>query len=256
MASTLYLSQYFQSDIMKAEISLGDGNVKKIFLITLAILLITSAVLASPATKTLTKNTDLHPQGWISGALNFKSGTQVTLNNNSEVITGTLTNYEYLGTVGSAYEKEDVVGFFIAPVLHKNIGRIIFRPDVPLTFDDQGRVIKGYIANACSINLVDRKDYYVRFQERTYIEFNNDGSVLQGTIAEDTCLRPIGWRSFLPLDDNAGFLKFQSGTEIQFGPEGQVIKGTIAKDLVVLGIKYPTGTILQFSESGNPQIVK
>ena len=250
------LSQFVYCDIMvKKEINLRRCDVvRKIILLTATFILIIGTCYAS-TTKVLTQDTELHPQGWIAGAITFQKGT-VVVNDNGEVITGNLAFYEHLRPVGSAYEKE-IGGRYAGPRLHKNDQRIIFKPDSPVTFNEEGQAISGYIANACSVVLVGKRDYFVRFQERSLLVFNADGSVSQGTLAEDTYMRPLGWRNYLPIDDGAGFLNFKSGTETFFGPAGQIIKGTIQKDFAtVSGKQYKAGTTLKFSEASEPEIAQ
>ena len=47
--------------------------------------------------RTLDKNTELHPQGWSVGeTIKFKKNTAVRLNDNGEVISGTLADDTYL----------------------------------------------------------------------------------------------------------------------------------------------------------------
>ena len=57
---------------------------------------VTGTVFAA-ASRTLDKNTELHPQGWSVGeTIKFKKNTAVRLNDNGEVISGTLADDTYL----------------------------------------------------------------------------------------------------------------------------------------------------------------
>lgn len=211
---------------------------KKIFILLLCFITLASLSVCSAATiKVLDKDTDLHPNGWVSSILKFKQGTSVTLNDRFEVISGTLVFYESFRTVGKSYRSG-------GSPLPKEVGRVLFKPDNPITFNDDGEVISGTVAENCSVNLLTKKDYFVRFKERTFISFNNDGNVLQGTLAEDTYLRPVNWQKLLPRDENAGFLKFASGTEVFFNENGQAIKGTLTTDFK----NYKAGTTILFNE--------
>jgi hypothetical protein len=218
--------------------------VKRIFIILLVLMLIPAIAFCS-TTKVIDQDMALHPQGWPYGVLTFKGGTQVTLNENGEVITGVMRNNEELIVVGS-------VSFGRNFSEEKEFYLIYFKGDT-ITFNEKGEVISGTIGSWCFAQLIRNSGAYVKFQPNTVLAFNSDGSVKQGTLARDYDLRPTGWRNFLPLDNNAGFIKFKEGTEVIFGVSAQVIKGTIANDLTVNGIKYPAGTILQFSDSANPQ---
>ena len=201
-------------------------------------------------TKTLDKETELHPQGWISGSVRFKAGTAVTLNEQNEVMTGTLAYDESFLTVGNAFIS---VGESFRPAY---FNRVEFMKGKPITFNESGEVLNGNLVSHTDIYLIKKKDRFITFQQFTFIAFDNDGNLLQGTLAHNTLLRPIGWKNYLPLDDTAGFLKFKTETEIFFGPGGQVIKGTIAQDFTTLSkITYRAGTTLQFSETEPPKII-
>lgn len=224
---------------------------RKIIKLIIISLMCSSLAYAAPITKTLDKDTNLHPQGWPSGVITFKDGTSVSLNDNGEVISGTLKKEEPLILVGSAYFEA-----YSDPVLNgKDIKRISLIGTV--TFNDKGEAVSGELALPAWFNLIkDNEDYPIKFDENTMIYLSPDGSVAQGTIAQSTLLRPVGWKKYLPIDDNAGFILFQSDTEIIMGADVQVLKGTIANKLTVAGVTFPAGTTLQFSETSTPQVVK
>lgn len=220
---------------------------KRIVVFFLAFMLIPAIALCS-TTKVLDRDTALHPQGWSAGTLMFKGGTQVTLNENGEAVTGIMCNSESLITAGMAFAFQ--AGMIIE---EKNLYHISFKGDpYPISFNEKGEVISGTLNHFYWIRLLGKTDPPVRFKNSA-IAFYPDGSVKQGTLDDSYEIRPAGWRNFLPLDDNAGFIKFQAGTEVVFGPGAQVIKGTIANDLMVNGVRYSAGTTLQFSESAFPQ---
>lgn len=220
---------------------------KRIFIFFLAFMLIPAIALCS-TTKVLDQDKALHPQGWPYGTLMFKGGTQITLNENGEVVTGVMKHNEPFLTPGS------ISTIQTCPFEDKELYRVRFSGDpYPITFGEKGEVISGTLSEFYSIKLILNTGDYVNFKKSTVITFNADGSVKQGTLDEAYELRPAGWRNFLSTDENAGFIKFKAGTEVVFGPGAQVIKGTIANDLTANGVRYPAGTTLQFSESANPQ---
>lgn len=212
------------------------------------VFMLVPAIAFCSTTKVLEQDKTLHPQGWPFGTLMFKGGTQVTLNENGEVITGVMKYNEPLITPGS------ISDIRTAPFHDEELYRINFRGDsYPITFNEKGEVISGTLCEFNSVRLTNNAGKYIDFKKSTVITFNSDGGVKQGTLDNTYEIRPAGWRKFLPVDDNAGFIKFQKGTEVTFGSGAQVIKGTIANDLRINGITYPAGTTLQFSESDYPQ---
>lgn len=199
-------------------------------------------------TKVLDRDTELHPQGWISGSLKFKQGTAVELNERGEVISGVLRSYENLrpagrGTIGFGSWGTPSHGGFIS-----------FKGDNSITiFDEHGYVTSGTIGEDSDIYLCPNNEPMVNFKFGTAISFDKEGNLINGTLKENTYLRPVGWNKLSATNSDGGFLKFQAGTEIILGSNAQIIKGTIADDLTVNGRVYPAGTKLQFSESDNPQ---
>lgn len=220
---------------------------KRVFVFFLILMFIPVIGFCS-TTKVLSQDTDLHPQGWPNGTLKFKSGTQVTLNENGEVITGYMKFKEDLITPGS------VTSFYDEETNGKDIYRVTFLgyPHA-ITFNEKGEAVYGTVWGSFVSQIVKNAGSYINFIDNTVISFDSDGSIKQGTIYNAYEFRPAGWHNFLPTDDKAGFIKFKEGTEVIFGSSAQVTKGTIANDLTVNGITYPAGTTLQFSESGLPQ---
>ncbi|MDT8901224.1 hypothetical protein [Anaeroselena agilis] len=220
----------------------------KILLVLVFVCLSFSSASAAPITKTLAEDTLLHPQGDVSGSVKFKGGTSVTLNEQYEVISGTLKYYGFLIPASKGFF------YFYDKDLHSTL--MIFKPDTcPIVFNARGEVLSGQIGEDASF-LIWGSASHATFKKNTYIEFDEQGYVKTGTIYSDITFRPLGWRNFLPLDDNAGFILFKGETEVFFGPGGQVSRGTIAKEFKINKITYPAGTTLQFSESSDPQIVK
>lgn len=206
---------------------------KKTLFVLLALMLIPSLALCSTA-MVADNATDLQPQGWTSGTLAFKSGSNVELNEKGEVVSGVLKYNEYLRSVGIGYSMGS-----------DTPARLYYKGnDATTIFDDHGRVISGTLAGHYNyIYLIPYYEPLVLFKTGTTILFDKNGNVLKGTLRDDTILRPTGLKS----------VKFKSGTEVIFGANAQVIKGTIANDLAVNGITYPAGTTLQFSESALPK---
>jgi hypothetical protein len=179
----------------------------------------------------------------------FKSGTEVTLGENAEVISGTLAKEHILPTAGVTHCYDITAG---VTTEYYNFGK--FKVGTTVSFNENGRVISGTLTGITFIKLTPDSIDYVVFSSGN-IAFNADGSVAKGTIWKDD-LCPLGWKNFLPLDDNAGFLSFAE-SEIQFGSHGQVVQGKIAEGFTTKsGKTFPAGTILQFSETEDPKIVK
>jgi len=221
----------------------------KILLVLVFFCLSFSFASAAPITKTLAEDAYLHPQGWACGVVQFKGGTSVTLNEQREVISGTLKYYSFLRPAS--------IGFVFTSGTREQSKVMIFKPDTQqIVFNAHGEVISGQIGEDAAFLIWDNAMSYVVFKKNTYIEFDEQGYVKLGTLKTDTNLRPLGWRNHLLIDDNAGFIDFKADTEVFFGPGGQVVKGTIAKDTKFKLKTYSAGTTLQFSETAEPQIVK
>lgn len=221
---------------------------KRIFIILLVLMIIPVIAFCSKATIP-DQDIDLHPQGWVSGGtLKFKPGSQVELNERGEIISGVLKYNEYLRSVG----KGDEIRGSLDPQRPTPSNFLPFKGNNSIiTFDEHGLVISGTLVNSVYIYLTPDTEPQIKFRGNTFVLFDKNGNLKTGTLNEDYYLCPLGGNSFLP--PTAGFIKFKAGTEVVFGANAQVIRGTIANDLTVNGINYPAGTILQFSESANPQ---
>ena len=218
---------------------------KRIFIFIMALMLVPAIAFCS-TTKVLEQDTDLRPQGWTSGALKFKQGSAVELNDRGQVITGVLKEDTYvLRPAGIAYVS------FAAYVQAPYHSWYIYFTGGPVTFDERGWVLSGTISSDTDAYLIPNVDPLVRFKKKTTILFDRNRNVISGTICDDTLLCPAGWEKF--LTNSSGILKFKEGTEVVFGPNAQVLKGTIANDLTVNGRIYTAGTTLQFSEFDYPQ---
>ena len=193
-------------------------------------------------TKVLDQDTVFRPQGWTADALKFKQGSAVELNDIGEVVSGITKNYEILRPIGMGSTYSDSFGI--------HFGQIVFNKGSKVVFNEQGYVISGVLGSEAVIYLIPNKEPLVAFRANNTILFDTNGNLINGTLSNDTFLRPAGSNLFL---SNGGILKFLSKTEVVFGPSAQVIKGTIAEELTVNGTLYPIGTSLQFSEADLPQ---
>ncbi len=184
--------------------------VKKIWVI-LVLVFITSLSHVEAATIKLEKNTEMHPQGWIAGAILLKAGTEVTLNDNGEVISGTLKYYSCLKPAAQSYfvnNNQDLQD------------TICLKGDTIVSFNEQGEVMFGTLGDDVSI-MVAKNKQYVSFKALTPITFNSVGGVAVGTIKYDMSFRPAGWEN--SSKENAGFIMYKAGTELTFNTKGEVI---------------------------------
>jgi len=219
---------------------------KRIFIFIMALMLFPAIAFCS-TTKVLEQDTDLRPQGWATGALKFKQGSTVELNDQGQVITGVLKENRYvLRPAGVAYVS---VAMFVDQPYYS--WYIYYQGDRSVTFDERGWVLSGTISSDTDAYLIPNVEPLIRFKKKTVLLFDRDRNVVSGTICDDTTLCPAGWEKFL-INSN-GILKFKAGTEVVFGPNAQVLKGTIADDLTVNKRIYPAGTTLQFNQSDYPQ---
>ncbi len=176
-------------------------------LIILALVFLVSLSQSEAATVKVDKNTELHPQGWIAGNMLFKAGTDVTLNDKGEVISGTLKNYTFLKPAARGYSTL--------------LDSIMFKADTIVTFNERGEVMSGTLADEANIMVVKNTLPYVTFKSSTPIVFNLDGSVAIGTLKNDTYFRPVGWEN--NSIESAGFIKYKAGTELAFNNKGEVV---------------------------------
>jgi hypothetical protein len=228
--------------------------VRKIAFIAVAVtFFMASTAMVQAATITLAKDTYLHPQGWVAGSLKFKGGTKAVLNEQGEVVSGTTVYNEQLQLAGTVLS--DFTDFTPSLTVSPRskgttFGRIRIGGESQVVFNSEGQVMSGILGETCNIKLMGKREVFVRFLQGTVISFNEDGSVRQGTLAEDMELRPVGWKNYLPIDENAGFLKFKTDTEVFFGPDAQVVRGTLAKDHGIAGKTYPKDRVITFTQEG------
>lgn len=214
--------------------------------------------------KTLTKETKLHPQGWTVGdQLKFKKDTVVTTNELGEVISGTLADNTFLRPLGwqqvlnDYYYSSTYAG--IDPFFHHyqhfvvgkeyntavpSHGHLQYKGGTQVTFNESGEVISGTIAEDATIQLVKDKYGFLNFKEDNGLAFYESGAVHYGVLDEDTNLRPMGWRNNFMAEDSAGFVKFIAKKKIEFNEYGEVISGTIKEPLKW---NSPDGSAVEFS---------
>lgn len=211
-----------------------------------------SSVFAAPTSKSLTKSEELYPQGWTVGdQIKFKKGTTASLNDNGAVISGVLASDTYLRPQGwqriindyyfvSAYTNRSP--FFPRYYRYWNnnstynialssYGHISYKGGTAVTFSEQGTVLNGTIADETTVGLGSEKYGFIAFKSGTILDFYNDGAVKKGTLAEDTKLRPVGWQNNAVDMENAGFVEFKGKSIVSFTPDGEVTNCTIKEPL-------------------------
>lgn len=214
--------------------------------------------------KTLTKETKLHPQGWTVGdQLKFKKDSVVMTNDLGEVISGTLADDTFLRPLGwqlvlndyyyvSTYAGVDpfshhyqhfVVGKEYNTAVPSH-GHLQYKGGTQVTFNEYGEVISGTIAEDATIQLVKDKYGFLNFKEDNVLAFYDSGVVRSGVLDEDTNLRPMGWRNNYVSEDTAGFVKFSAKKKIEFNEFGEVISGTLKEPLKW---RYPDGASVELS---------
>ncbi len=226
-------------------------------------------------TKTLPRDTKLHPQGWAVGdLLEFKKGTILTTNDLGEVISGTLKDDTFLQPCGwervindyhyiSAYANIDP--FFSR--FHRSLvertyniaipgyGHLRYKGGAPVTFSEQGEVISGTIAELATVRLVAGKYGFLTFKENTVLSFYDSGVIRSGVLDEDTNLRPVGWKANLFASDSAGFVKFKAKQAIEFNENGEVTTGTLKemanwRSTEGEAVEFPANTVVHFNDQG------
>lgn len=208
-----------------------------------------SGTSAEQITKTLTADTKLIPSGFLAtdDPPTFKKGTTVTLNENGEVIEGTLAKDVILSCVPLVYE-ENGRHYFSPYKGWFNLGRKV-------TFNSRGEVIKGTIADGkpvyFKVPLNSRS--FITLKDLTEVSFHQNGMMAYGTPWWDLYLKPIGSKQIM---DNGmgGLVQFKGGRQIELNAKGEVLKGTINKDTKLMspaGLKvYVAGTTVEFDDNG------
>lgn len=210
---------------------------------------------AALITKKLDEDTKLVPPGVMSvGSIPvFKKGTTVTLNENGEVIEGTLASDPWLNCVSFQFD-EDGKHYF------RQYG-YVFRPGTKVTFNNKGEVVKGTFShndNRVGIEVPISGRSKIKLRPLTEVTFHTNGVLARGTIDEYSgiYLRPIGWQQIRNSTDNTGgFVKFDCGTIIELNDKGEVTKGTLKNDTKLISADgnpkvYEAGTAIEFNDIG------
>lgn len=228
---------------------------------------------AQAETKTLQRDTKLHPQGWAVGdVLEFKKGTVLTTNDIGEVITGTLKEDTFLQprgwerVINDYYYVTAYAGmspFFpryhrIFPDRSYNIaipgyGHLLYKGGNPVTFNLDGEVLSGTLADTATVRLVAGKYGFLTFRENTVLSFYGSGAVKSGVLDTDTSLRPAGWQKNHAVNGEAGFVKFSAKKAIVFNEAGEVTTGTLKETLQWRSaagetVEFPAHTAIRFDE--------
>ncbi|SCM78715.1 conserved exported hypothetical protein [uncultured Sporomusa sp.] len=240
--------------------------------VVLAVLLVVPCVQAE--TRTLPKDTKLHPQGWTVGdKVEFKKGTVLTTNDLGEVTSGTLKDDIFLQPRGWErvindyyYVSAYAVGSFF-PRFHRSFiersynmaipgyGHLRYKGGTPVTFSEQGEVLRGTLAEQATVRLVAGKYGFLTLRENTVLAFYDSGAIRSGVLAEDTHLRPVGWRTNLAANDSAGFVKFSAKQAIEFDENGEVTVGTLKEKVTWRStagevVEFPANTVVRFNDEG------
>lgn len=210
------------------------------------------SVFAATSSKTLTKNEELYPQGWSVGdQIKFKKGTVANLNKNGAVVSGILAGDTYLRPQGweriindyyfvSAYT--DRAYFFPRyyrywphnssyNIALSSYGHIRYKGDTAVTFSEQGTVLSGTVANETTVGIGDGQYGFVAFRSGSILDFYDNGAVKAGTLSEATKLRPVGWQNNAVDMENIGFVEFKAKSVVNFTQNGEVISCTL-KDAI------------------------
>lgn len=194
-------------------------------------------------TITLDKDTKLVPLGWtVADDIKFKKDTAAEINENWQIIQGTLAASTYLRPTGyrnlinNNYYAETTTKFFpprffrpFPPrygVIIPADGHVRYKGNTFVTFKEDGTVLSGTIDNDVILQLSDNSYGFVAFKNDTVLTFYPDGKIKSGTLAESAKLRPLGWQNNL-TDENAGFLEFKSNSFIVFTEDGFVKQGSL-----------------------------
>lgn len=261
--------------MQKGMISMQTKNILAKTAVVISLCALCSSAFAAPASKTLTKNEELYPQGWSVGdQIKFKKGTAASVNADGAVISGVLASDTYLRPQGwqriindyyfvSAYT--DRTPFFPRYYRYWNnnstynialssYGHIRYKGGTAVTFSEQGTVVNGTIADETTVGLGEGQYGFVAFKGGTILDFYDSGAVKMGTLAEDTKLRPVGWQNNAVDMENAGFVEFKAKSTVSLTPNGEVTNCTV-KDALKwknngIEIELPANTVISFTEQG------
>lgn len=222
-------------------------------IVFLCVCAVGSAVFAQPAQRVLAKTEELHPQGWSVGeTVKFKKGSAVTTNELGAVSEGTLAGNTYLRPQGwrrvvndfyfvSAYAERA----FFPPRYYRywnnatayniamsSYGHIRYKGGTAVHFSAQGTVLRGTIADETAIGLVEGAYGFVTYKAGSVLAFYESGAVKTGVLAEDTKLRPVGWRENAAEEGAAGFVEFAAKAPVELTEAGEVAQGKLKAALL------------------------
>lgn len=233
------------------------GKIIKVVTIALVLLIVNQIYtgrLEAAITKTLEKDSELHPFGWMGGYLAFKGGTTVNLNDNGEVITGILKCDEEIRCVGG-----DRILIRRLPTM--SLGYVKFKggTDEAVTFNERGEVIAGRLAEPMDIRPLSGGGE-IHFEDK-YIAFHKNGAVATGTLRPGTYLRPVGWLNVFKITNDAGYIKFKAETVVMFNDKDEIEEGTLANDTKLRSINgenmlYKAGSVVRFNEVGDVTLIR
>ena len=206
------------------------------------------SVFAAPLSKTLIKNEELYPQGWSVGEqVKFKKGTTVSLNEKGAVVTGVLASDTYLrpqgwervindyslvsSYAGSIFTPHWIHGGTIYNMAVPSYGHIRYQDGTAVTFSEQGTVLSGTIAEETTVGIGEGQYGFVVFRKDSELHFYDNGAVKKGTLAEDTKLHPVGWQNNATDMENAGFVEFKEKSVVNLTPTGEVTSCKLKKAL-------------------------
>lgn len=246
-------------------------NLKRMLLSTLAVAVLGAGLagsVASAETILLEKDTEYYLQGHSVGEeVKFRKGTEVVLNDIGEAVEGTLSEAVWLRPVGWQAIIQDysfAAGYvdvrpFYPHFSHStyqmallNFGHLPYKEKTKITLNEVGLVISGTLKEEVTIALCEDRYGFVKLKSGEVLAFYPDGKLKKGTLAEDTKLRPVGWRERLDLDrESVGYVEFREGEDVEFDENGEVLVGTLKKSSKTLvddsGKEYPAGTKLSFA---------
>lgn len=255
-------------------------KLNKVLLSMLLVLVLSASVGAtdgSAETILLEKDTDYYLQGHSVGEeVKFRKGTEVVLNEIGEVVEGTLNEAVWLRPVGWQAIIQDysfAAGYvdvrpFFPRMTHStyqmallNFGHLPYKEKTKITLNEEGLVLVGTLKDDVTIALMQGKYGFVKLKSGEELAFYPNGKLKSGTLAEDTKLRPVGWKARLELDrERVGYIEFRAGEEVVFDENGEVLVGTIKKASKSLiaedGKEYSAGTKLSFGNGAIEEVGK
>jgi hypothetical protein len=266
---------------LKGMVRMQAKNILSKTVIIISLCAFFGSAFAAPASKILTKNEELYPQGWSVGdQVKFKKGTMASLNENGSVITGVLASDTYLRPQGwqriindyysvAAYTDRS----FFFPHYYRywnnsstyNIalpssGHIRYKDGTAVTFSEQGTVLSGTIADKTTIGIGEGQYGFVDFKSDSVLTFYDNGAVKTGTLSEDTKLRPVGWKNNALNMENAGFVEFKAKSVVNLTQNGEVTSCTVKNVLKWknggMKVELPPNVVINFTEQGAEVVTK